>query len=121
MSLPSGGGALFTTEVEYADLGTHGGRRLRGRVERRLLQIAVGDRGGLRVRIGRMRPVAVEVVEPDERRHEVPIVAPPDPWIAAGRRMVLVWLAAALVVGAARSLRRSRTMSDGAGGTRGAD
>ena len=34
MSLTGGVGALLSTEVEYAELGTHRGRRLRGRVER---------------------------------------------------------------------------------------
>lgn len=120
MSLTGGAGALLSTEVEYAELGTHGGRRLRGRVERRLLQVAVGRSGRFRMRLGRLRPVAVEVIEAGERRYEVPIEAPPDPWLAAGRRLLLTWLAAALVVDAARTLRGAGSGNSGDGGPRGA-
>ena len=116
MSLAGGAGALLSTEVAYAELGTHGGRRLRGRVERRLLQVAVGRGDGFRMRLGRLRPVAVEVLEGGERRYEVAIEAPPDPWLAAGRRLLLTWLAAALLVDAARTLRGGAGSGNGGGG-----
>ena len=123
MSLTGGAGALLSTEVAYAELGTHGthgGRRLRGRVERRLLQVAVGRGGGFRMRLGRLRPVAVEVIEAGERRYEVAIEAPPDPWLVAGRRLLLTWLAAALLVDAARTLRGAGSGNVRGGGPRGA-
>ena len=107
MSL-AGGGLLVSTELAYADLGTHHGRRLRGRAERRLLRLGLGDAAGLRLQIGRQRPVAVEVTErtqAGERRYEVAIPTPPDPRLAAVSRALLCWLIATLVTRAWRELR----------------
>jgi len=104
VSLIAGAGFLYTTEVEYADLGVHLGRRLRGRVERRRLRLALGRSAGIRLHAGRLRPVAVEVTEAG-RRYEIPVVAPPDPRLAAARRVVLCWLLAGLVFAAARRIR----------------
>ena len=108
MNLGGGAGALLTSEVDYADLGTHGGRALRGRVERRSLRIALGQREGMRLRAGRARAVAVEVEEADGRRYELPLQAPTDPWLAAARRLLLVWLLSTLAVGLARRATRAR-------------
>ena len=105
VSLLSGAGLLYTTELHYADLGTHHGRRLRGRVERRLVRLALGDGSGLRLQLGRLRPVAVEVIDPDDRRYEIAIPTPPEPRLVAARRTLLCWLVAALVIDVARRLR----------------
>ena len=91
--------------MHYADLGTHHGRRLRGRVERRLVRLALGDGSGLRLQLGRLRPVAVEVIDPDDRRYEIAIPTPPEPRLVAARRTLLCWLVAALVIDVARRLR----------------
>lgn len=90
MMLPRGFGLLLTTEIDHVDLGSHHGRRLRGRTEHRVLRVALGQRAGLRLTLSRARPVAVEVVE-DERRYELPIAVPADPWVRAARRLLLVW------------------------------
>ena len=111
MSLLAGAGLLYTTELHYADLGTHHGRRLRGRVERRLLRLAVGDASGLRLQLGHMRPVAVEVTDADDRRYEIAIPTPPEPRLVAARRTVLCWLVAALVIDVARRLRAKEPAS----------
>ncbi len=114
MSLLAGAGLLYTTEGHYADLGAHHGRHLRGRAERRLLRLALGDASGLRLQFGRLRPIAVEVSEvtaTGDRRYEVPIPAPPDPRIAAARRALLCWLVAALALGLARRLRSRESTS----------
>jgi hypothetical protein len=107
----TGAGLLYSNEVAYADLGTHAGRRLRGRVERRVLRLALGGAAGLRLQLGRLHPVAVEVIEPraapedGDRRYEVAIPTPPDPRLAAARRVLACWMLAALVLGVARRLR----------------
>lgn len=106
-------GALLTTEVEHADLGTHRGRRLRGRVERRSLRLGLGGAREWRVELGRSRPSAVEVVEPatgstGERRYEVAIPAPADPWPRAARRMLLCWAGLTLAVALIRRRLRRR-------------
>lgn len=109
MSLGHGAGVLLTTEIEFAELGTHAGHTLRGRVERRLLRVALG--GGERVlqlRFGRARAVAVDVEEASGRRYELPIETPSDPWLAAGRRVLLAWLLSSLALGlVARTRRRA--------------
>ena len=114
MSRFAGAGLLFTTELHYADLGTHHGRRLRGRVERRLLRLALGDASGLRLQLGRLRPVAVEVTEltgAGDRHYEVSIPIPPEPRLVAARRVLLCWLVGALVIDVARWLRAKETAS----------
>lgn len=105
MSLLGGAGLLYSTEVRYADLGTHAGRRLRGRAERRLLQLALGRAPALRLSLGRLRPIAVEVTEPDERRYEIAIPRPRDPRLAAAGRILTCWMLATLALGIARRLR----------------
>lgn len=85
-------GGLIVTEVERTPLGSFGTRTLQGRVERRSLRLAFGSRRGMRLQLTRLRPVAIEVSEP-ERDYEVAIHAPADPRIAAARR--LLWTAGA--------------------------
>ncbi len=108
MNLGGGAGALLTSEVEYADLGTHGGRVLRGRVERRSLRLALGQRDGVRIRAGRARAIAIEVQEADGRRYELPVQAPVDPWLAMARRLLLLWLVSTLALALARRATRAR-------------
>lgn len=92
MRLPGGAGALLTTEVRPYELGEHGGHLLTAHVERRrlLLRLGSGRRWGLTLE--RVRPVAIE-------QHtaggviRTTIEAPPDPWLAAARRLLL-WMAA---------------------------
>lgn len=71
-------GILVTTETERVELGTHHGRRLRGRVQRRVLRAAGGGRFALRIELGRARAVAVEV-DDGARRYDVPITTHRDP------------------------------------------
>ena len=108
-------GALVTTEVEHAELGRHGARRLRGRVERRRLELAFGRGTQLRLTLGRVRPVAVEVYEAGAS-YDVPIAVPPTPWASGARRILLWWglTAATLLIA-----RRMRTMRHTDGGRRG--
>lgn len=113
MNLGGGAGALVTTEIEYAELGTHGGHTLRGRVERRVLRLALGREGGvLQLRFGRARAVAVEVQDADGRRYDLPVETPPDPWLAAGRRLAVAWLLSALALRLARGVRRAAARPD---------
>ena len=95
--MPGGAGLLFTTEVTRADLGRHGGRHLRGRAERRTLRIGLGKGRGLLLYGSRLRPVAVEVTEADDRRYEVPVLT--------------CWVVASAVLSAARLLRTKLTAS----------
>ncbi len=99
---------LLITETDHVQLGSHYGRRLRGRTERRVLRVALGQRAGLRLTLSRARPVAVEVVE-NERRSELPIAIPGDPWLRATRRLLLVW---ALSLVAQAALKRGPGSSD---------
>ena len=96
---PSGFGLLLTTESGEVELGTFHGRRLRGRVERRLLRLALGQRGGAQLTLSRARPVAVLVTEGD-RSYELPVGAPPDPWVSAVRRVLLLWVLSLVLVAA---------------------
>ena len=88
--LPRGFGLLLTTETDHAELGSHHGRRLRGRTERSVLRVALGQRSGLRLTLSHACPVAVEVIE-GERRYELPIAVPADPWLRSARRLLVVW------------------------------
>lgn len=97
MGLPHGFGLMLTTERDRVDLGDHYGRRLRGRTEQRLLRVAFGERGGLRLTLSRSRAVAVEVTE-QGRRYELPIPAPADPWPRAAGRLLLVSALASMLV-----------------------
>ncbi len=106
--LPRGFGLLLTTETDHVELGSHHGRRLRGRSERRVLRVALGQRTGLRLTLSLARPVAVEVIE-DERRYELPIAVPADPWLRAARRLLVVW---ALSLVAQAMLKRGPGPSD---------
>lgn len=98
----SGAGGLLTTEVLYAELGEHGGRRLRGRVERRVLRLALGQR--LRVSVTRLRPVAVEVHGGTEA-FAVAIAPQADPLAQAMQRVLLLWVVSMVVRRAAAVLR----------------
>ena len=88
---PGGGfGVFLTTERSRVDLGTHHGRRLHGHARRTLLRVALGRRAGLRLALSRTRPTAVEVTEAD-RRYRLPIAPPPEPWLRAAGRLLLLW------------------------------
>ena len=112
MMLPRGFGLLLTRETDHVELGRHHGRRLRGRMERRVLRVALGQRSGLRLTLSRARPVAVEVAEGD-RRYELPIAVPADPWLRAARRLLLVWV---LSLVAQATLKRGPGPSDARSG-----
>lgn len=100
-------GALLTTEVEYTDLGEYGGRRLRGRVERRILRLGAAPHSRFQFTLVRARPTAVEVWSPSEAdtRPEaagalaegaiasVPIPAPVSPFARLAQGVVLLALA----------------------------
>lgn len=106
MAPAAGGfGGLLTTGTEHVDLGHVGTRALSARVQRRQLHLALGSGAGVRITLGRLRPVAVEVTESD-RAYEVAIPAVADPWITAARRAVLLWLGSVVI---AWWLRRRRT------------
>lgn len=106
-------GALVTTEVVTQDLGTFAGRQLEGRVQRRIVRFALGDRRGLRLALTRMRPVAVGVIEGGASR-AVAIRAPRDPWLARVGGVTLLAAVALLCVGASALLeRRSPRQSRG--------
>ena len=90
MSFARGVGGLLTTEVELVDLGTHGGRHLHGRVERRVFRLGLGGERATTVTLGRVRPVAVEV-EDGGNRYDVAVPRVPDPWLQALRRGLALW------------------------------
>ena len=64
-------GSLLTSDDETVELGTHGGRVVRGVVRRRSLRIGLGDR--LRFNLQQLTPVAVEV---DGERTRIPSMDP---------------------------------------------
>lgn len=120
-------GALLTTEVEYTDLGEYGGRRLRGRVERRILRLGAAPHSRFQFTLVRARPTAVEVWSPSEAdtRPEaagafaegafvegaiasVPIPAPVSPFARLAQGAVLLALAAWLLPRLLARLRHTR-------------
>jgi hypothetical protein len=105
---PRGLGALLTTDIEHVPLGEFGNRTLTARVERRSLRLAFGNRARVRVTLGRLRPVAVDVSEPT-RTYQVAVPPVPDPWLRTLRRTALLWLATLALtwwVGRRRARRR---------------
>jgi hypothetical protein len=100
-------GGLLTSDVEHVELGQVGARVLRARVQRRQLRLGAGRGAGMRITIGRLRPVAVEVTAPDGT-YEVPIPPVGDPWLAAIRRLALLG-AASLAIRWWVRRRRGRT------------
>ena len=126
---PRGLGALLHTDVEHVELGEHDGRRLRARIEHRTLRLAFGQAWSTGLTLGRRRAVAVEVrpiaaafVPSDGGRtapgsttpgtYDVAIVAPPDPWAQAFRRIALVALGGWAVLRIAHRLRGRRDEGD---------
>ena len=99
-------GGLYTTEIERTALGDHGGRSLTASVERRSLQLALGRRRGVRLTVTRLRPVAIGVRAADGRGYELPVDAPPDPWLGAFRRLLLLSVASFAVLALAPRMRR---------------
>jgi hypothetical protein len=100
---------LYSSSVELTELGTHAGMRLRGRVRRRALRLALGGAfagGGLSLTLVRLRPLAVEVVDERGTRF-VPIHAAPHPAEQTARRLAMVALGCALIIGIAGRLRRA--------------
>jgi hypothetical protein len=101
-------GALVTTEELAHDLGTFAGRRLEGRVQRRVLRFALGRQRGLRVALTRLRPVSIGVSD-GGTSSVVPVPVPRDPWLTRVGAVALLACVALLCVGASALLvRRSR-------------
>ncbi|MDA0301014.1 MAG: hypothetical protein O2822_00665 [Chloroflexi bacterium] len=103
---PRGLGGLVTTEVDRLHLGTHHGRDLHARVERRSARFSAGRQWHLAVGLGRTRPVAIEVSGPGER-YDLSIVTA-DPWWRLSRRIGLVLGATGVALVIAGRLRGSR-------------
>jgi uncharacterized spore protein YtfJ len=104
-------GALITTEVEYADLGEHHGRHLRGRVERRVIRVRAGEGGRVSVTLGRTRPVAVEVSE-DGHTTSITVHAPAEPVLRLVQGIALLAAAAWLLPRLLARLRHTRSQED---------
>lgn len=105
--MAGGLGGLLTTEVVTTELGTHGGRRLRARVQRRALRVALGSR--LRASLVRLRPLAVEQLEAggSAGAHVVAITVPPDPLLQALQRTIVLWVASMVLRRVVSRLRAS--------------
>ena len=99
----SGFGGLVTTEVDRIALGTHAGRDLYARVERRSARLTAGRRWHLALGLGRTRPVAIEVSGPGER-YDLSITTT-DPWMQAARRIATVAVAAVAILVIANRVR----------------
>jgi len=104
-------GGLVTTEVDRIALGTHHGRELHARVERRRARFStdqrwLGRQWHLAVSLGRTRPVAIEVSDTGER-YDLSVVTT-DPWWQLARRVGAVALASTVVLVVAASARASR-------------
>ena len=95
---PRGVGGLLTTEVDRIPLGTHHGRELHARVQRRRLRFSAGRDWYLAIDLGRSRPVAIEVSGLDER-YDLDI-ATTDPWMRLARRLgaLVISVVAVLVI-----------------------
>lgn len=100
---PRGLGGLVTAEVDRHPLGTHHGRELHARVERRSARFSAGRQWHLSIALGRSRPVAIEVSAPGER-YDLCIVTV-DPWWRLARRTGALALAAAVTLVIARRVR----------------
>lgn len=103
-------GALVQTDVEHVDLGEHGGRALRARVEHRTLRLALGRSWSTGLTLGRRRATAVEVAvvgAPAGAHYDVTIPRPVDPWKRTVERVALVAAACWVAVRVAERLRRS--------------
>lgn len=106
-------GALLHTDVEHVDLGAHGGRHLRARVEHHTLRVALGRRWSTAITLGRRRPTAVEVTPQaggmsSNGRYDVVVPRPADPWPQAARRIAAITLVGWIAVRIARRLRARR-------------
>lgn len=118
-----GVGALLQTDTVRVPLGDHRGHRLTARVQHRSLRFAVGRGRHVSLTLGRSRAVALEVARLDVPSteagaagsaapyDEIALPAPPEPWVRAARRVLLVaagcWLLTQLTHRARRSLRRA--------------
>ena len=100
-----GWGGLVTTEVDRLPLGTHGGRDLHARVERRRARLSAGRGWQLSIALGRTRPLAIEVEAAGER-YDLPI-ATADPWFRTARRLGVLAVSAAAILIVSRRRRRS--------------
>ncbi|MGE3856238.1 MAG: hypothetical protein AB7G21_04675 [Dehalococcoidia bacterium] len=103
---PRGLGGLVTTEVDRIPLGTHHGRELHARVERRRARFSAGRQWHLAVSLDRTRPVAIEVAAPGER-YDLSIVTA-DPWWRLVRRVSALAIASAAVLVVAGRVRAAR-------------
>jgi hypothetical protein len=99
-------GGLYESEEDRHHLGRFHGQDLTALVRRRRLRIALGARRALRIELGEARPVAVEVRDDGmgaPRRVEVPET--PSPGAQLAQRIVMLWLASAVVLWIGRRLR----------------
>ena len=111
---PRGLGGLVTTEVDRIALGTHHGRELHARVQRRRARFStesrwLGRQWHLAIGLGRTRPVAIEVSGPGER-YDLSITTG-DPWWRPARRigaLVVASLVALVIAGRIRGSREQQ-------------
>lgn len=95
-----------------SDLGTHGGLRLRlrGRVRRQTVRLALGSR--VHASAVWLRPVGVEVRAADAdavtAMRLVPIAPPADPLVQLAQRVVVLWVVSMVIRGVATMLRARR-------------
>ena len=104
---PRGWGGLVTTEVDRIALGTHHGRYLHARVERRTARLTAGRAWHVSLGLGRTRPVAIEVsgeVSGPGERYDLSITTT-DPWMQAARRIAAVAVGAVAVLVIANRIR----------------
>jgi len=102
---------MLHTDVEHVDLGEHGGRNLRARVEHRTLRVALGRSWSTAVTLGRRRATAVEVTPApggasSAGRYDVAIPRPVDPWQQTAQRIAALTVVGWIVVRIAHRLRR---------------
>lgn len=109
---PSGFGALLRTEYDHVDLGSHRGRSVRARVQRRSLRLALGRGRHVSVGLGRTRPVSIEITG-EEGRYDVPVPAPSDPWVRAAWRLALLCVASVILVRIVRRVTGRTASSEG--------
>lgn len=104
------GEGLLTSEVVTSDLGTHGGLRLRGRVRRQTVRLALGSR--VRASAVWLRPVGVEVRAADAdvvtAMRFVPIAPPTDPLVQVAQGVIAIWVVSMVIRGVATMLRARR-------------
>lgn len=86
---------FLTREVEYTDLGQVGDRQLRGRTERRTLDLRREDgTKRFRLHLGRLRATAIDVYEPGQGHYAVPVRTPSDTVLTSLAAITALYVAA---------------------------